>query len=558
MRPLSVLTFLLILPALGLAQTTLYVDVNDTTTPWLGTQQDPFQKIQDGIDAALDGDTVLVLPGIYLENITFSDQAITVKSEKGATVTVIDGNNLRSVVEFIDSGSVPQVLDGFNLKNGKGFPRYVYPGYKYYGGGVYCWNSSPTITNNIIEQCTATYGGGIYCDTNSNVTITNNIIYGNTAVYLGGGTSVHYSSALIVNNIVYENSANQGGGLYLVHAQTPYVITNNTIAMNTAADEGGGIRCDAQASCDIANTILWDNTNGFTLGHELSIYNLVTVNIDNCDVKGGQTNVEIDASSTLNWGAAMLDTNPLFEDSDSGDFHLQTVSPCMNAGDNDAAGILPFDFEGDDRIVDGTVDMGADEVASVDSDNDGLTDAEEAILGTDPNDPDSDDDGLTDGAEVEMDNGSGLPDPLNPDSDGDSLLDGYEVDQGTDPANHDSDGDGLWDNVDPIPTEPGATTGFMETMARDTADDILELDLGLFKGNYTFIKQVRRASMAYRCDWAAIFIAYDNIPLAIFFLETVRWRLDGDDWPPDWMPDSAEKAELLDQVTLMIDLLYLL
>jgi hypothetical protein len=78
----------------------------------------------------------------------------------------------------------------------------------------------------------------------------------------------------------------------------------------------------------------------------------------------------------------------------------------------------------------------------VDTDGDGLTDAEENALGTDPNDPDSDDDGLSDGAEV---NDYGT-DPLNSDTDGDTLSDDDEINlYGTDPTLKDTDGDTLSD-----------------------------------------------------------------------------------------------------------------
>ena len=78
----------------------------------------------------------------------------------------------------------------------------------------------------------------------------------------------------------------------------------------------------------------------------------------------------------------------------------------------------------------------------VDSDEDGLTDAREARIGTDPNDSDTDDDELTDYQEVEI---LGT-DPLDADSDDDTLEDGFEVaETGSDPLDEDSDDDGLDD-----------------------------------------------------------------------------------------------------------------
>ncbi len=90
---------------------------------------------------------------------------------------------------------------------------------------------------------------------------------------------------------------------------------------------------------------------------------------------------------------------------------------------------------------------------AVDTDGDGLTDAEELELGTDPNNPDTDGDGLSDGDEINVYG----TDPLNPDTDGDGLSDGDEVNvYGTDPLNPDTDGDGLsdGDEVNKYKTDP--------------------------------------------------------------------------------------------------------
>lgn len=92
---------------------------------------------------------------------------------------------------------------------------------------------------------------------------------------------------------------------------------------------------------------------------------------------------------------------------------------------------------------------------AVDTDGDGLTDAQEADLGTDPNNADTDGDGLTDGDEV---NQYGT-DPLKADTDGDGLNDGAEVNShNTDPLNADSDGDGLSDSeeVNQYRTDPNS------------------------------------------------------------------------------------------------------
>lgn len=89
-----------------------------------------------------------------------------------------------------------------------------------------------------------------------------------------------------------------------------------------------------------------------------------------------------------------------------------------------------------------------------DSDFDGLTDAQEAALGTDPFKPDTDGDGLTDLDEVDNDGDPNTytagvdTDPTNPDTDGDGLLDGQEPQFGTSALAGDTDGDGVGDGVE--------------------------------------------------------------------------------------------------------------
>jgi LysM repeat protein len=88
-----------------------------------------------------------------------------------------------------------------------------------------------------------------------------------------------------------------------------------------------------------------------------------------------------------------------------------------------------------------------------DSDSDGLSDEDEAVLGTNPYSPDSDGDGLWDIDELDWGT-----DPLNFDTDGDGLLDGEEIEMGTDPLAADSDGDGLVDGQDDDPERPSTPT----------------------------------------------------------------------------------------------------
>src|SRR5215510_11155122 len=100
--------------------------------------------IQRAIDAAVNGDTVIVAPGTYNEAINFSGKAITVKSSGSAEATVISAKGLNTSVVTCTSGETANSkLLGFTITQGAGTPVQIdYP----LGGGMYCINSSPLIS----------------------------------------------------------------------------------------------------------------------------------------------------------------------------------------------------------------------------------------------------------------------------------------------------------------------------------------------------------------------------------------------------------------------------
>jgi len=234
---------------------------------------DDYTMIQEGIDAAEVSDTVLVQPGTYVENIDYNGKNITIASLFITTQdttyisqTIIDGNQNGSVVTFENEEDSTAVLTGFTIMNGlwsvgggvicfnNSNPSLVYltilnnsvaepAAYRNgYGGGIGCYESSPSLENVTITGNSADWGvgGGIYCS-NSNPSLVNVTITDNSAGIYGGGIYCYdNSNPSLVNVKITDNSANSGGGIYCDDSCPS--LENVTISKNYAAYNGGGIK----------------------------------------------------------------------------------------------------------------------------------------------------------------------------------------------------------------------------------------------------------------------------------------------------------------------------
>ncbi|MCR9246147.1 MAG: hypothetical protein NXI31_14045 [bacterium] len=179
-----------------------------------------------------------------------------------------------------------------------------------------------------------------------------------------------------------------------------------------------------------------------------------------------------------------------------------------------------------------------------DRDSDGLADAAEFRLGTDPTNPDSDGDGLTDGSEIDIADGTGCPDPLVADSDGDSLADGVEVAQGTSPCDPDTDGDSIPDNIDPLPTDPTGTESYLANDLRELSRLIRALPLSTIKACSTRWARARRNAMAHRISAAANLVNRGRFLAATALIASVERRVDGAGRPRDWLEPGPEREAL--------------
>lgn len=423
----SAAALLALAPSLASAQKTIRVPADQPT-------------IQAAIDAASTGDTVLVSPGTYYENLTVNRKEVTLKSTDGADKTIIDGGRKDKVIAFLSTFGLASVVDGFTIRNGQAQDAAAY-------SGIYLNLSGATIQNNVF---TSNYGAAI-ATTTATVNVFNNriettlppidsaghcalaigmslqsnlqvplasgnyvpdVIRGNTiegdptaSCAVGGIVAVSLFDTTIENNIVRYGGygmvlfmvkgnirqnliyGNRSSGLTVedVESLYPYTdparifVTNNTVANN-------GLYFPLNQSSDVVISGFYSRislSNNLIVGYgasappfscstdNLNYPNATPVILDHNDIVNlnptpypvSPMQCSDDKLSTEIGVNGNISADPLF--AGSGDFHLKTGSPAIDAGNNSAFGMASTDFDGSPRILDSTglgypqVDIGA-------------------------------------------------------------------------------------------------------------------------------------------------------------------------------------------------------
>jgi len=282
-----------------------------------------YITIQEAIDCSLDGAIITVEKGIYTgdgnRDIDFHGKAITVRSVNPndpniVAATVIDcqatETNRHRGFFFHSGEDANSVLSGLTITNA----------YAHHGGGIYCGNSSPTITNCIFRNNKAQYygqfgslpplentnlmfnndtdvrimcppplpqwrgnGGGIYC-VDSNAILTNCKFTGNSSYKYGGGMYNSRSNPMLTNCTFSGNSSNSGGGVENHNSKPTFV--NCTFNANSAVYGGGGMR-NSSSSPTLTGCAFIDNSSGWSGGMG-NYYSSPTLN--NCTFSGNSAN----------------------------------------------------------------------------------------------------------------------------------------------------------------------------------------------------------------------------------------------------------------------------
>ncbi|MEO8512959.1 MAG: T9SS type A sorting domain-containing protein [Ignavibacteria bacterium] len=296
-----------------------------------------YSTIQAAITASVNGDTILVAPGTYMENINFRGKNIVLTS------TFYINNDPAMIIGTIINGSTPvnadtgscviisnhedstTVLQGFSITGGSGtkWNDEHFAGVYREGGGLLVQYSSPVIKNNFIYDnivtnvsgVNSTGGGGVRIG-DSYVRFYNNVVMNNTAHY-GAGVVLNYTGGEYKNNVICANyGSNQfgsGSGMWLNNTfNRPCIITNNTISGNSSTAGFCGVYGGSFAS--LRNNIIWGNTSPSNTQVSTSM------NIIYSNIQGGSYP-----------GSGNMSQNPLFADSN---YVLQSGSPCIDKGDS--------------------------------------------------------------------------------------------------------------------------------------------------------------------------------------------------------------------------------
>lgn len=206
-----------------------------------------YKTIQSAVDAAVQGDQIIILPGTYPEKVVLPSQGISLIGKGGPEATTIDatglsGSPISCIIGLKDPGKyLDDSVSGLTLTGGTGTLNPVWNTLQ--GGGMFIYNASPTIHDCIITGNTAEFGGGGIWAQDSQSVITSTIFTNNTVTGEtrgGGGLYLWNSSATVTNCSIRNNQSDSGGGLNCKGGDTS-TITGCDISMNNTNDSGGGI-----------------------------------------------------------------------------------------------------------------------------------------------------------------------------------------------------------------------------------------------------------------------------------------------------------------------------
>jgi len=399
----------------GAATNYVWQDSPNPTPPYTSWET-AAHVIQDAVDAASDGDTVLVTDGVYrtggrpvgtsaLTNRVAVDKPLSLMSVNGAEVTVIEGHQVPTDSFGLGDGAIRCVylsdggsLIGFTLTNGATRSHGANPR-EQCAGGVLCGSTNVLVSQclvvgnaayeegggvsgGILEECKISgnfswgYGGGVadsrlkHCDLVGNssyygggavgstlnhcILLRNSVTGGLDDNYGGGAANCTLNNCILSGNSCDTTSGSpptgEGGGAV-------YSTLNNCLLTDNSAPTGGGAGDSTLNNCTLAGNsatfgggVAWSSLRNCIVYFNSATYG--------SNYLSGGLNYTCTYPMPTN-GVGNITNAPLFVDTNGwADLRLRPDSPCIDAGNNDFVTSLT-DLDGNPRILNGIVDMGA-------------------------------------------------------------------------------------------------------------------------------------------------------------------------------------------------------
>jgi parallel beta-helix repeat protein len=303
-----------------------------------------YSTIQAAINATVNGDTVLVSQGTYLEHFRFNGKAILLKSQSGPDETIIaSAEDFNPIIRFENNETSQSILDGFTISNSSGAPainminagptiiRNRFTGNRNSrsdGGAIDAVNGPPmSIIDNVFENNSSSYGtGGAIRTYGIDLIVTGNIFRANDARTDAGAIHLRASdNSEVHHNLFFENHCGNVAGAIVFSECGGGAFYNNTMVENSTdfASHGGGLVVWMSNNINIYNNIITNNVG-------IGIYNYSSQNcqLTYNDVWGNQTNY-----SGITPGEGSISLDPLFVGGSPYDFHVTGQSPCIDSGD---------------------------------------------------------------------------------------------------------------------------------------------------------------------------------------------------------------------------------